>query len=148
MTQQLTEKSDVYSFGVLLLELITARKPIERGKYIVKEVRVMMDKTKDLYNLHTVLDPVICLGTRLIGFDRYVDLTMRCVEDARADRPTMSKVVKEIESIMQLAGLNPNADSVSTSTSYELNKASSFDPYSEESFDQSGVFPPPTIEPQ
>ncbi|KAL2628458.1 hypothetical protein AAZV13_07G232800 [Glycine max] len=37
MSQQLTEKSDVYSFGVLMLELISARRPLERGKYIVKE---------------------------------------------------------------------------------------------------------------
>ena len=47
MTQQLTKKSDVYSFGVVMLELITARKPIQQGKYIVVEVRNAMDKTKD-----------------------------------------------------------------------------------------------------
>uniref|UniRef100_A0A2N9HJQ1 non-specific serine/threonine protein kinase n=1 Tax=Fagus sylvatica TaxID=28930 RepID=A0A2N9HJQ1_FAGSY len=57
MTHRLTEKSDVYSFGVLMLELITARKPIEKGKYIVREVQEAMDKTKDLYNLHEFLDP-------------------------------------------------------------------------------------------
>lgn len=31
-TYQLTEKSDVYSFGVLLVELVTGRHPIERGR--------------------------------------------------------------------------------------------------------------------
>jgi serine/threonine protein kinase len=70
MTQQLTEKSDVYSFGVLLLELITGRRPIERGKYIVKEVRDAMDKTKELYDLHEILDPAIGLGTKLKGLER------------------------------------------------------------------------------
>ncbi|PON38671.1 Serine/threonine protein kinase [Parasponia andersonii] len=146
MTQQLNEKSDVYSFGVVMLEMITARKPIERGKYIVREVREMMDKTKELYSLHSVVDPALGFGTRLSGFEKFVDLAMRWVEDGRAKRPTMSEVVKDIETIMQLAGLNPNADSLSTSASYEeSNKASSFDPYSEESFDQSQVFPPRTI---
>ncbi|KAK9928622.1 hypothetical protein M0R45_025746 [Rubus argutus] len=38
MTQRLTEKSDVYGFGVLMLELLTARRPIEQGKYIVREI--------------------------------------------------------------------------------------------------------------
>ncbi|KAL3685577.1 hypothetical protein R1sor_003599 [Riccia sorocarpa] len=32
MTQKLTEKSDVYSFGVVLLELLTARAPIENNR--------------------------------------------------------------------------------------------------------------------
>ncbi|KAL2477666.1 Leucine-rich repeat protein kinase family protein [Forsythia ovata] len=59
MTQQLTEKSDVYGFGVLLLELLTARNPIEKGKYIVREVKLAMDKTKEMYNLQQILDPVI-----------------------------------------------------------------------------------------
>ncbi|EXB36891.1 putative leucine-rich repeat receptor-like protein kinase [Morus notabilis] len=142
MTQHLNEKSDVYSFGVLMLELITARKPIEQGKYIVREVRMTMDKTKDLYNLDTFLDPAIGLGTRLIGFERFVDLAMRCVEDARVDRPSMSEVVKEIEAIMQHAGLNPNADSASISASYEeANKQAPNHPYSQDSFDHSGSFP-------
>nr|CAD1819886.1 unnamed protein product [Ananas comosus var. bracteatus] len=57
MTQQLTEKSDVYSFGVLLLEIITAKKPLEPGRYVVREVNAMMDKSKDLYSLHELLDP-------------------------------------------------------------------------------------------
>ncbi|KAG6675278.1 hypothetical protein I3842_15G093900 [Carya illinoinensis] len=34
-TQQLTEKSDVYSFGVFMLELLTSKRPIVKGKYIV-----------------------------------------------------------------------------------------------------------------
>lgn len=118
MTQQLTEKSDVYSYGVLMLELITARRPIEHGKYIVREVKKAMDRTKELYNLHSLLDSRIGLGTTLKGFDKFVNLAMSCVEEVGADRPTMSEVVKEIENIMQLAGLNPNAESASTSASY------------------------------
>lgn len=146
MTQRLTEKSDVYGFGVLMLELLTARRPIEQGKYIVREVRMAMDKTKDLYNLQQLLDSAICLGTALRGLERFVDLAMMCVEQEGANRPTMSEVVKEIETIMQLDGLNPNAESASSSASYE--KSSSKDPYSHEAFDYSGVFPPSKIEPQ
>ena len=119
MTHKLTEKSDVYSFGVLMLELLTARKPIEHGKYIVREVQETMDKTKDLYNLPEFLDPAIGLGTTPKGLKMFVDLAMRCVKEPGTDRPMMIEVVKEIENIMELAGVNPDADSTSTSTSYE-----------------------------
>jgi hypothetical protein len=143
MTQQLTEKSDVYSFGVLLLELITGRRPIERGKYIVKEVRDAMDKTKELYDLHEILDPAIGLGTKLKGLEKFVDLAMRCVEETGAKRPTMGEVVKEIENIMQLSGLNPIAESAYTSETYEeAGKGHSHHPYSDDGFNYSGSFPP------
>ncbi|XP_010252249.1 PREDICTED: probable leucine-rich repeat receptor-like protein kinase At5g49770 isoform X2 [Nelumbo nucifera] len=146
MSQMLTEKSDVYSFGVLLLELITAKKPLERGKHIVREVRISIDKTKDLYGLHQLLDPAIGLGTSLKGFEKYVDLAMSCTEETGADRPIMSEVVKEIENIMQFAGLNPNADSASTSGSHS--GGHSKHPYNNESFDFSGTCPPHKVEPQ
>ncbi|GLU06073.1 hypothetical protein SLE2022_231360 [Rubroshorea leprosula] len=140
MTQQLTEKSDVYSFGVLLLEMITGRRPIERGKYIVKEVRMAMDKTKDLYSLHQILDPAIA-DASLKGLEKFVDLAMNCVEDSGADRPTMGDVVKEIENIMQIAGINPNVESATSSSSYEVaSKGSTLHPYSDESFASSGTF--------
>ena len=132
-----------------MLELLTAKKPIEKGKYVVREIRTAMDKTKDLYNLHGLLDQTIGLGTRLDGFERFVDLALKCVEDAGEDRPTMSEVVKEIESIMQQAGLNPKAESASTSASYEeANKRSPSHPYTEELFDNSGSYPPSGTEPQ
>ncbi|XP_050261520.1 leucine-rich repeat receptor protein kinase HPCA1-like [Quercus robur] len=143
MTHRLTEKSDVYSFGVLMLELITARKPIEHGKYIVREVQEKMDKTKDLYNLHEFLDPAIGLGTTLNGFEKFVDLAMRCVEEAGSNRPMMAEVVKEIENIMELAGLNLNTNSTSTSASYEeISKGSSHYPKSSGTLDSSGVYLP------
>lgn len=103
-----------------MLELITARKPIERGKHIVKEVRTTLDRTKDLYNLHTVLDQeIVCFVTRLNGFGRFVDLAMRCVEDEGVDRPTMSEVAKEIETIAKHPGSNLDKESTSTSVSRE-----------------------------
>ncbi|XP_059461840.1 leucine-rich repeat receptor protein kinase HPCA1-like [Corylus avellana] len=149
MTQQLTEKSDVYSFGVLLLELITARRPIEQGKHIVKEVRNAMDKTKELYNLHEILDPAIGLGTTLKGSEKFVDLAMRCVEESGAERPTMGEVVKEIENIMQLFGLNPIVESASTSETYDVAGKGHYDhPYIDDGFNYSGSFPPSMTDPK
>ncbi|XP_038682114.1 probable leucine-rich repeat receptor-like protein kinase At5g49770 isoform X3 [Tripterygium wilfordii] len=127
MTQQLTEKSDVYSFGVLMLELITARRPLEQGKYIVRVVRVAMDRTKELYNLHEILDQTLELGPKLKGLEKFVDLAMNCVQELGVDRPTMGEVVKVIENIMHLAGLNPNVES--TSTSDQTSKGISFGSY-------------------
>ncbi|KAM7470167.1 hypothetical protein LguiA_008350 [Lonicera macranthoides] len=149
MTQQLTEKSDVYSFGVLLLELITARPPIHQGKYIVKEVRQSMDRTKDLYNLQGVLDPTIGQFTDLRGLEKFIDTSMRCVEEAGADRPSMNEVVKEIENAMEMAGLNPNVESASTSASYEGVSKGYEHPYSNESlFVYSGAYIPSKLEPK
>ncbi|GAB4847413.1 hypothetical protein Ancab_039819 [Ancistrocladus abbreviatus] len=124
-TQQLTEKSDVYSFGVVMLELLTGRRPLQQGRnYIVKEVRIAIDKRKDLYGLHALIDPAIGSDTiTLVGFEKFVDLAMGCVEDTSAGRPTMGEVVKGIEQIIQLARLNPNVDSAPTSTSYEGSSA-------------------------
>ncbi|XP_050264962.1 leucine-rich repeat receptor protein kinase HPCA1-like isoform X2 [Quercus robur] len=147
MTQQLTKKSDVYSFGVVMLELITARKPIQRGKYIVVEVRNAINKSKDLYNLHEILDPFIGLGKNLEGLEEFVDLAMRCVADSGDRRPTMDEVVKEIENIMKLSGMNPSADSEPTTANYyEASRSSSHHSSSNDVFGYSGSFPSSSIE--
>jgi serine/threonine protein kinase len=118
MTQQLTEKSDVYSFGVLMLEVATARKPLERGRYIVREMKAALDRTKDLYGLHDLLDPALgAAPSALAGLEQYVDLALRCVEEAGADRPSMGEVVSEIERVLKMAG-GPGPESASNSMSY------------------------------
>ncbi|KAF5809974.1 putative protein kinase RLK-Pelle-LRR-VIII-1 family [Helianthus annuus] len=149
MTNQLTENSDAYSFGVVLLELITTRNPIEKGKHIVREVKEAMDRSKELYNLQDVLDPTIGLSTQLKGLERFVDIALRCVEETGDRRPTMSEVVKEIESIMEVAGLNLNAESASNSASYGYTNKGSEHPYTNDSlFAYSGDHFPTKLDPK
>ncbi|CAI9101454.1 OLC1v1038784C1 [Oldenlandia corymbosa var. corymbosa] len=149
MTNKLTEKSDVYSFGVLLLELITARPPIHKGKYIVREVKQMMDKTENLYNLQDIIDPLIVSNAAPESLEKYVDLALNCVEEEGIHRPTMSEVVKQLENITELAGMNPNAGSASTSESFERASRGLRHPYSDESlFLYSGAYHHPRVEPK
>ncbi|RLN28688.1 putative leucine-rich repeat receptor-like protein kinase [Panicum miliaceum] len=148
MTQQLTEKSDVYSFGVLMLEVVTARKPLERGRYIVREVKAAVDRSKDLYGLHELLDPALgAAPSALAGLEEYVDLALRCVEEAGADRPSMGEAVGEIERMVKMAG-GPGPESVSESMSYASRTPRH--PYGGDSpFDYSGGGMPSTrVEPK
>lgn len=147
MTQQLSEKSDVYSFGVLLLEVISAKKPLEHGRYIVREVKGAIDRAKDLYGLHELLDPALCHGTSLGGFEQYIDLALQCVEEAGVYRPSMSEAVTEIEKIMKIAGMNPTVESASNSMIYASRTPRH--PYSGDvQFDYSGGAPSSRVEPK
>ncbi|KAJ6928129.1 leucine-rich repeat receptor-like protein kinase [Populus alba x Populus x berolinensis] len=150
MTGQLTEKSDVYSFGVVMLELVTGRKPIEHGSYVVREVKTAMgnQRTKDSSNLDAILDPALDPGKPPKGVEKFIDLAIRCVEELAANRPTMNEVVKELENIQQLAGFNGNAEMVSTSTTYsETTEGSFYHDYNKKAFfEYSGTFPHSEIE--
>ncbi|KAJ9179738.1 hypothetical protein P3X46_008072 [Hevea brasiliensis] len=160
MTQQLTEKSDVYSFGVVMLELVTAKQPIEKGKYIVREVRMAMDKNdEEHYGLKEIMDPAIRNSTNLVGFGRIVDLAMQCVEESAAERPTMSEVVKEVETILQNDGMNTNSTSASSSaTDFGASRGAPRHPYNDvpkkdvndlHAFDYSGGYSlPAKVEPK
>lgn len=138
MTQQLTDKSDVYSFGVVMLELITARAPIERGRHIVRVVQDAVNNPKEAFLSHEILDPKIAAGGKLGGLEKFLDLAMRCVQESGADRPTMGQVVREIENIMQLASLqkNPEAD-VTTFSSKDSMDVSDQHSYGSKDFDYS-----------
>ncbi|GAA0142250.1 transmembrane signal receptor [Lithospermum erythrorhizon] len=116
LTQQITERSDVYSFGVVMLELITARQPIEKGKYVVREVRTLMDKNdEEHYGLREMMDPTIRNAGNLVALGKLIDLALQCVEESASDRPTMSEVVKALEVIMHNDGLHTNSTSASSS---------------------------------
>ncbi|KAL8255045.1 hypothetical protein R6Q59_033266 [Mikania micrantha] len=122
MTQQLTEKSDVYSFGIVLLELLTSRSPIHKGKYIVREVKEAIDKSGDPNGIYTILDPSLGSFQTLGGLTKFVNLAMSCVQDSGSDRPRMGDVVREIESIIDLAVLSLDVESSSTFTSQNREK--------------------------
>ncbi|EPS73566.1 hypothetical protein M569_01190 [Genlisea aurea] len=135
MTQQLTEKSDVYSFGVLLLELLTGRSPIERGKYIVREVKEAMDANKPFCGLQNLIDPNMgtVSSSSAASVERFVHVALRCVEEHRLNRPAMSAVVKEMEKIMETLGLDPAAESESSCSGEGGRTFPPVHPYSTES---------------
>ncbi|KAG5625829.1 hypothetical protein H5410_011047 [Solanum commersonii] len=142
MSQQLTEKSDVYSFGVVLLELITSRAPIERGKHIVRLVAETIYDSKDNSKLYQLIDPRIGPGSKLEGVDRLFTLGMRCVNESGAERPSMGEAVKEIESILELASLSKYTEGDLTSSSYEDTTQVSLDDfYDDKASDYSCKFP-------
>ncbi|CAH8330538.1 unnamed protein product [Eruca vesicaria subsp. sativa] len=117
-TQKLTEKSDVYSFGVVLLELITAKQPIEKGKYIVREIKLVMNKNdEEFYGLRDKMDRSLRDSGALPELGRYMELALKCVDEMAAERPTMSEVVKEIEIIIQNSGASTSSSSASASSS-------------------------------
>ncbi|PKA51819.1 putative leucine-rich repeat receptor-like protein kinase [Apostasia shenzhenica] len=157
MTQQLTEKSDVYSFGVIMLELITAKQPIEKGRYIVREVRTALSKKdEEHYGLTELIDPTIRAAMNPIGFKRFVELALQCLEESTVNRPTMNKIVKEIEIILQNEGLNTNSNSASSSTTDFGNTKGAHHPFNDQlqketnsnAFQYSGSLFAPIVEPK
>nr|CAB3489378.1 unnamed protein product [Digitaria exilis] len=150
-TMHLTQKSDVYSFGVLMLEVLTARKPLEHGRYVVREVKkAVADRaSKDLCGLQELLDPVLAASPSApAGLEQYVDLALQCVEEAGNDRPSMSDVVGEIERFVKMAGVGTGADSASGSL-VSYGSRSPRHPYSGDSpFEHSaGALPSVRVEP-
>lgn len=99
-----------------MLEIITTKKPIEKGKYIVREVKMAIDASdEEFYGLKELMDPVIRIATNLVAFKKFTELALSCLQELAADRPTMSDVVKEIEMMLHSDGLSTNSQSASSS---------------------------------
>lgn len=134
MSQQLTEKSDVYSFGVVMLELIVAKQPIEKGKYIVREAKRVFDADDaEFCGLKDMVDArIMSTNNHLAAFGKFVQLALRCVDEVATARPSMSEVVKEIEMMLQSEGLSSASTSASTSaTEFDVTKGAPRHPYND-----------------
>ncbi|CAN6306764.1 unnamed protein product [Urochloa humidicola] len=153
MSQQLTEKSDVYSFGVVMLELIVAKQPIDKGKYVVREAKRLFDASDaEFCGLREMVDARIMNTNHLAAFAKFVQLALRCVDEVATARPSMSEVVKEIEVMLQSEGLSSSSTSASTSaTEFDVTKGAPRHPYNDplpkkdkevstDSFDYSGGY--------
>ncbi|KAJ6361094.1 hypothetical protein OIU77_005012 [Salix suchowensis] len=97
LTHKLTDKSDVYSLGVVFLELLTGMQPISHGKNIVREVNIAY-QTGMLFSLvdgRMGSYPSDCV-------DKFLTLAMKCCNDETDERPSMTDVVRELESIWNM----------------------------------------------
>ncbi|KAH7688498.1 Non-specific serine/threonine protein kinase protein [Dioscorea alata] len=97
-TYKLTPKSDVYSFGMLLIELISARRPVEVKRPPNERITVRWAFDKHSKgNDRDILDPA--LNDEIIDdevLQKLLGLAFQCAAPTRADRPDMKEAVEQL----------------------------------------------------
>ncbi|KAL5783543.1 hypothetical protein ACOSP7_008572 [Xanthoceras sorbifolium] len=102
MTGHLTSMSDVFSFGVVLLELLTGKRSMDstrpgREQSLVEWARPLLrDYSK---NLDRLMDPRLEGQYSTKGAQKAAALAYKCLSHQPKPRPTMSEVVKVLESL-------------------------------------------------
>ncbi|OIV99719.1 hypothetical protein TanjilG_26057 [Lupinus angustifolius] len=99
MTGHLTSMSDVYSFGVVLLELLTGRRSVEKGRpqreqNLVEWARPYLNDSR---KLSRIMDPRLDGQYSDIGAKKAAALAYLCLSQRPKSRPTMTTVVKTLE---------------------------------------------------
>nr|XP_048332110.1 putative receptor protein kinase ZmPK1 isoform X1 [Ziziphus jujuba var. spinosa] len=105
--QPITSKVDVYSYGIVVLEMLTGKSPIasvqvvnSRGetehRRLVSWVRDNIKETSGLW-LEKIIDPSMNGEYNVRKMEMLVEVALKCVEDDKDARPTMSQVVEMLE---------------------------------------------------
>ncbi|KAL8152012.1 hypothetical protein V2J09_021820 [Rumex salicifolius] len=100
---QLTEKSDVYSFGVVLLEVLCARKVINRS--LSNEHANLADwalARKAREGIEAIVDPTLAGQINPNSLAKFVETAEKCLRESGVDRPAMSDVVWDLQFALHL----------------------------------------------
>ncbi|KAI4316456.1 hypothetical protein L6164_024434 [Bauhinia variegata] len=101
MTGHLTTKSDVYSYGVVLLELLTGKRVVDKSRPSREQNLVEWGRPllKDHRKLFRVIDPRLEGQFPMKGAHKAAKLAYKCLSHNPNSRPTMSDVVKILDSL-------------------------------------------------
>ena len=94
MWGKVSESCDVYSFGILLLEIISAKKPIEKFPGGVKRDIVQWITpyvNKGLFS--NIADPKLKGKFDLQQLKNVITIALRCTDNSAEKRPNMKEVV-------------------------------------------------------
>ncbi|KAI3887046.1 hypothetical protein MKX03_025620 [Papaver bracteatum] len=101
MTGHLTAMSDVYSFGVVLLEILTGRRAVDKSRgprehNLVEWARPQLNNPR---KLDYIIDPRLDGQYSSKGAQKIAALAYQCLSHHPKPRPSMSNVVKILESL-------------------------------------------------
>ncbi|KAM3301240.1 serine/threonine-protein kinase RIPK [Capsicum chacoense] len=99
MTGHLTAASDVYSFGVVLLELLTGRRSVDKGRPHREQNLVdwARPQLRDPRKLRRIMDPRLEGMYSEGGVQKAALVAYQCLSHRPKARPDMSTVVKTLE---------------------------------------------------
>ena len=91
--------SDVYSFGVVLLELLTGRRSVDKGRpsreqNLVEWARPLLNDSRKLAR---IMDPRLEGQYSEMGAKKAAALAYQCLSHRPRSRPSMATVVKTLE---------------------------------------------------
>ncbi|KAL1371751.1 hypothetical protein HN51_001977 [Arachis hypogaea] len=99
MTGHLTAMSDVYSFGVVLLEMLTGRRSVDKGRPSREQnlVEWARPALNDSRKLGRIMDPRLEGQYSEMGAKKAAALAYQCLSHRPRNRPSMPAVVKILE---------------------------------------------------
>ncbi|EFJ26560.1 hypothetical protein SELMODRAFT_172755 [Selaginella moellendorffii] len=97
-TKKLTPKSDVYSFGIVMVETMTARRPIELKRSGEERVTIRWAWKKfEEGNILQILDPNLEKHPEIAPtMEKLAELAFRCAAPSRKERPSMQEVSQQL----------------------------------------------------
>ncbi|GAV88605.1 Pkinase domain-containing protein [Cephalotus follicularis] len=101
---RITVKVDIYSFGIVVLEIVSARRNLDRSRseFSFHLLEVLRGKAEEerLIDIVEYLDRDMLDNTEEV--ERMIKIAIWCLQEDPAKRPLMSTVVKVLEGVMEV----------------------------------------------